>query len=122
MSPPESIDFEPHFIPFFMKNKENRFIWKYTIDNLLTLDKNTLDQCKPYFGYESLKNIIKYTSALQDSDIFIQNKSGGLGLAISRLIAKAFNGDCGVEYDDSKKIVRFWFVIEYKTSMNQIDL
>ena len=44
----------------------------------------------------------------------VEIKSTGLGLPISRLIAKALGGECSIQYDPDIKSVRFWFTFTYR--------
>lgn len=118
-----TVDFESCFIPFFMKGEDSRHIWGYTIDTLLTLNKDMYEKASKYiFNDEPLFNTTRYVST-QDAELYIHKKSSsGLGLAISRLIAKALGGECGVEYDKSKLTVKFWFVVKYKNPIMDISL
>lgn len=108
-----NINFEERFIPFFMKGDDNELIWSKTINNLLTINKNIYGDIQTCFSDESFENKT-IISKSEDTNIYENIKSSGLGLSIARLIAKALGGECGVDYDNNKKMVRFWCLVNYQ--------
>jgi hypothetical protein len=113
--------FDDKFIPYFMKDSKNPHMWDDTIKALLQPDVLIIEQIKSYLGTDNLKH--QHIVALNSNgiaDIRKNMKSTGLGLSVSRLIAKALGGDSGIYYDETEKIVNFWCVIKYHSPKLEI--
>lgn len=102
-----SRNIEKMFIPFFMLDDNNY----WDADSLInfSIDMTVYQFAKQYFTNIQMKKTVKLTG--NNEQTFKLSKSNGLGLGLSRLIAKNFGGDVGLE-KTIDNYVRFWFVIK----------
>lgn len=110
-------DIENLFIPYFIYEAKDQKIWDDTKNNLLKLDKVKYDEIKKYLSIEEFKNNKFYHKSSEAQSI--QNSSG-IGLAISRMIAKTLGGECGMTYEDH--LVRFWFTIKNNPISQNLEI
>jgi hypothetical protein len=107
---------ESMFIPnFLVKNINNKMyiniLHKFKLNDVL------YQKIKPSFGVQ----LIPVFNHDETSNEYIKSESYGMGLSITRLIAKCFDGDSGVEANNDTKRFRFWFAIKFTSTNNKSD-
>jgi len=110
---PKRKDIEEYFLPFFIDPHDE--IWKET---LVILKKNESLYNTIKTGFTNDLEVIRYHN--KSGNVPLKKRSAGLGLSISRLLAKALGGDCGL--DSENENVTFWFAIQIVNSNNYLDM